>query len=184
MPRSLASRLAAFLLPLAALASATPVRAQDDAGTLAAFRLSDAGLAKFVAATRGMAAAVQRDTALAGQLAEESRQFDSGATIAAIAAVYDRHPAVSQAFAAAGTTSREYVTFMLATLQSGLAAALVQRDSTVAGHLPPGISRENVEFYRRHEAELARLGEEMRALSQRRSGEAPARASAPATKLR
>ena len=50
---------------------------------------------------------------------------------------------------------REYVVFSMAVFQSGLASWALGQPG---GKLPAGVSMDNVNFYRRHEAELTQLG--------------------------
>jgi hypothetical protein len=51
-------------------------------------------------------------------------------------------------------TSREYMVFSLSLLQNGMAAWAV---SQPGGTLPPGASRANVDFLKKHDAELKQL---------------------------
>lgn len=64
---------------------------------------------------------------------------------------------MQSALKAAGMTSREYLVFSFSVFQNGMAAwALAQP----GGKLPPGVKMANVNFYRAHEAELTKLGEQ------------------------
>ena len=54
-------------------------------------------------------------------------------------------------------STREYIVFSFAMMQSGLAAWGLDQPG---GKLPPGVSAANVEFYRKHAVELQKLAEE------------------------
>jgi hypothetical protein len=129
--------------------------ADPDARVLAAYRLNDATLGKFITATRGMAAVARpaRDTA-------EAEEEENPESIAEIAAFYDQHPPYQRALSGAGLTSREYVTFMLALFQAGMAAWLVEQHGW--DRLPPDIARANVVFYQRHKAQLDSVTAELK----------------------
>jgi hypothetical protein len=66
----------------------------------------------------------------------------------------DAVPGARDAIGSAGMTTREYVVFSWSLLQNGLAAWAI---SQPGGKLPPGVSKANVDFYKKHEAELQRL---------------------------
>lgn len=153
MTRTSIGIAAAVALAMAALPAGSAAQGQDpDARTLAAYRLSEATLTRFAAASRNLAAAAR----VAGDTLGEDDEDDGGAeTIADIAAFYDRHPPLRQAIAGAGLTSREYVIFMLTLFQAGMAAWLVEQHGW--DRLPPEIARENVVFYQRHKAQLDSL---------------------------
>jgi len=155
--------IALAVLMLAVLIS--NAMAQDaDARAIAAYRLSEATMTKFIAASRGMAAAsrASRDT-----VADDEEEEESAQTIAGIAAFYDGQPAARRALASAGLTSREYVTFMFTLFQAGMAAWLVEQHGW--DKLPPEIARENVVFYQRHKTRLDSLTAELK----EREGEPP-----------
>jgi hypothetical protein len=153
--RTAARRLHCIGLAVLALAvlvgNATAQEA--DARAIAAYRLSEATLTKFITASRGMAAAsrAQRDTVT---------EDEGPQTIADMAAFYDGQPAARRALAGAGLTSREYVTFMFTLLQAGMGSWLVERQGW--DKLPPEIARENVAFYQRHKAQLDSLTAELK----------------------
>jgi hypothetical protein len=141
-------------LALVAVILAVPIgnaTAQDaDARAISAYRLNEATMTKFIAASRGMAAASRAspDTA-----AED--EGEGAKSIADMAAFYDGQPAARRALASAGLTSREYVTFMFTLMQAGMAAWLVEQHGW--DKLPPDIARENVVFYQRHKKQLDSL---------------------------
>ena len=154
---------AAVVLTMAALPTGSAAQGQDpDARTLAAYRLSEATLTRFVAASKNLAAAAQvgRDT-----LGEGDEDDAGPETIADIAAFYDRHPPLRQAIVGAGLTSREYVIFMLTLFQAGMAAWLVEQHGW--DRLPAEIARENVVFYQRHKARLDSLTADLKEREER-----------------
>jgi hypothetical protein len=130
--------------------------AQDaDSRAIAAYRLSEATMTKFITASRGMAAASRADRDTVTEDEDESAK-----TIAEMAAFYDGQPAARRALASAGLTSREYVTFMFTLLQAGMAAWLVEQHGW--DKLPPEIARENVVFYQRHQTRLDSLTQDLK----------------------
>lgn len=134
----------AFLLPPDAGANRAP---DADAREVSAYQLTEPGLGKFTRATRGLLALHVDDCA------EEA----DAKTISEAVAKLDATPGAKAAIEAAGMTTREYIVFSFSMMQSGLAAwGLEQPD----GKLPPGVSADNVEFYRKHAIELQRLAEE------------------------
>jgi hypothetical protein len=66
----------------------------------------------------------------------------------------DAVPAAKAAIHSAGMTTREYVVFGLSLFQNGVAAWALDQPG---GQLPPGVSRANVDFCRKHEAAIQKL---------------------------
>jgi hypothetical protein len=140
------STLMALMLILPALTAA-----QDrDAQEISRYVLTDAGLAKYTLATEKLSA-----LGAAGCDAESDDDSDTG-SLAAAAARIDANPPAKAAIQSAGMTSREYLVFGMSMLQSGLAAWGLDQPG---GKLPPGVSMANVAFFRKHAAEMERLGE-------------------------
>lgn len=154
--RSIARLLAAAA---AVTCFAAPLVAQTDEETLARYRLTEAALAKFTQASRNFIAVAQADSVALG----EEDEGENGKTIAELAALYDRHPALKRAITSAGMTSREYVTFMMSMFQAGMAAWMVEQQGGKLDKVPAGIPHENIRFYQQHRAELDRIGEELKA---------------------
>jgi hypothetical protein len=135
--------LAAALLALPAMAQGTT---DADLREIQSYSLSEPGLQKYVQATRNLSALRIEDC-------EEDTETRS---LAAAAAKLDATPGAKAAVESAGLTTREYLVFALALLQSGMGAwALDQPD----GKLPPGVSMANVEFYRKHAGEIEKIAE-------------------------
>jgi hypothetical protein len=125
--------------------------AQDaDAQEVSRYVLTDAGLAKYTQATKNLAAAP-------GACVE--RDDDDGSasqSIDQVVAKLNAAPGAQAAIQSAGMTSREYVVFTFAMMQSGLAGWAA---SQPGGKLPPGISQANVDFVKKHESAIAAIGE-------------------------
>ena len=129
------------------VAGAQGARAQDkDAAEVQRYVLSDAALARYTTATKNLAALP------AGSCAEDddsdSRSIDQ--MVAKINSV----PGAQAAVQSGGMNVREYVVFSLSLFQNGLAAWAVDQPG---GKLPPGIAKANVDFVKKHGAELKQL---------------------------
>ena len=134
----------AFLLPAVAGATQAP---DADAREVSAYQLTEPGLGKFTQATRGLMA-----------LQVDDCQEDTDVkTISEAVAKLDAMPGAKAAIESAGMSTREYIVFSFAMMQSGLAAWGLDQPG---GKLPPGVSAANVEFYRKHAVELQKLAEE------------------------
>lgn len=146
-------RLAGLLFTAFALAlgGTPPAAAQGgDAAEVGRYVLTESGLARFTQATRNIAAvpgACER---------ENDDDPDDLKSIDQMVAKMNSAPGVQGAIQSAGLTTREYVVFMFSMMQNGLAAWAV---SQPGGKLPPGISQANVDFFRKHEATMAALGD-------------------------
>lgn len=130
-----------------------------DAATLAEYRLTDEGLAKFSQATRNLGAAVAADPGLEERMDKKSQD---DATIAETAAIYESEPAVRKAVEDADMTSSEYVTFVYSLAQAAMGAWTMQQYGE--DKLPAGTPRENVDFYLANTDKIAALSKEMQAL--------------------
>lgn len=146
--RAAAVGVAALLaLILTGPAAANP----KDQREISAYALTEAGLGKFTKATQNLAAvpgACVHEDEDAGGSGNES--------IDQLAARLDSIPGAKAAIQSAGMTSREYVVFMFSMMEAGLSSWAV---SQPGGKLPPGVSQANVDFYRKHEAAMAAIGE-------------------------
>lgn len=146
----------ALIGALLACGPALPAAAQDfpdkDTREIAAYVLTEAGLAKYSNATASL-----------GKLARQATgdcESESATSIDDAAARFDALPGVKAAIQSAGLSTREYVVFTWSLFQSGMAAWAVGQPG---GKLPPGTSKANVDFYRAHEAALKRIGEQTEA---------------------
>jgi hypothetical protein len=122
--------------------------AQDrDTQEVQRYVLTDAGLAKYTAATKKLAA-------LPGNPAGACNDDGETGSIAAAAAKLEATPGAKAAVTSAGMTAHEYIVFSFSLLQNSLAAWAV---SQPGGTLPPGVSQANVDFYKKHAAEIDSL---------------------------
>lgn len=127
-----------------------PAWSQDsqnaDARELASYRLTEAALTKYAAATR----------ALAPVLAENPPGCDdtSDESLTAMAARLDAIPGAPAAVRGAGLSTRDYIVFGIAMFQAGMASWAV---TDGGGELPAGVSPKNVEFYEAHQVEIQEL---------------------------
>ena len=122
---------------------------ENDKREISSYVLSEAGLAKFTQAT-------QKLSGVAGACAAEDDDDDSDTqSLDQMVAKLNAVPGAQAAIQSAGMTTREYVVFMWSMLQSGM-SAWAQSQS---GKLPPGVSQANVDFYKKHEAEMKAIGE-------------------------
>ena len=155
--------LAVAAVALLVLAGNAP--AQDaDTKEVAAYRFTEATFAKYLRASRALAAAAKSmpvDTASDARDEEDEGDTDSGTkSLAEITAGYDSIPEARRAITSAGLTTREFVVFSFALLQAGMAAAVVEQVGWA--NLPPDIARSNVEFYQRHKATLDSASAELK----------------------
>jgi hypothetical protein len=140
----------AFAVAATIALGATGVASANDKDTreVAAYVLTDAGLAKFTQATAKLAA-------VPGACAKQDDDGSNSQTIDQTVAKMNAVPGAQAAIQSAGMTTREYVVFMWSMLQSGM-SAWAQSQS---GKLPAGVSQANVDFYKKHEAEMTAIGE-------------------------
>lgn len=141
-------KAAFFAACASALLASPPAAAQDrDAEAVAGYALTDAGLAKYIKATKNLAA-------LPGSKPGDCDTGADSMSLDEMVAALDGVPGAKAAIQSAGTTSREYVLFSWSILHNGLAAWAI---SQPGGKLPAGTSKANVDFYQKHEAELQQL---------------------------
>jgi hypothetical protein len=137
---------------LLALMLPAPSQAQVDHDTqeINSYVLTDAGLARY-------ANAAEAHKRLAYEMPSDCDESDDSdaKTIDQMVATMNAVPGAKAAIQAAGMTTREYFVFTMSIFQTGMASwALTQP----GGKLPPGISMANVNFYRKNEAAISRLG--------------------------
>jgi hypothetical protein len=133
-----------------ALAAPGAATANDkDTREVAAYVLTDAGLAKFTKATAKLAA-------VPGACAKQEDDGSNSQTIDQTVAKMNAVPGAQAAIQSAGMTTREYVVFMWSILHNGMASWAV---SQPGGKLPPGTQQSNVDFYKKNEAKMAAIGQ-------------------------
>lgn len=147
----------------AAAQKAHGVSSDPDMQAIANYRLTEANLRKFYKAQENVGKAAMKDPKL-GDALENSMGDDSD--IATMAAKYDHEPALKGALAAAGLTSREYVTITLSYMQAAMAYGMMTQgpENLRLKKLPEGTSKENVEFIRTHQALIEQLDKELKSL--------------------
>lgn len=142
----------AFFTVLVCVAVAQPPASAQDADSqeIMRYTLTDAGLAKYSRATRNIAG-------VPGACARDEDDSEDLKSINQMVAKMNSVPGVQAAVESAGMTTREYVVFMFSMIQNGMAAWAL---SQPGGKLPSGVSQANVDFYRKHEAEMVAIGKD------------------------
>lgn len=131
----------------ALLAPALAVAQDRDTQEVQSYVLTEAGLGKYTQATKKLAA---MEDAIPDDCDDDSDSTSLDDMVAKLNSV----PGASAAIQSAGMTTREYVVFSWSLGLNGLAAWAL---SQPGGKLPPGTSKANVDFYKKHEAELQQL---------------------------
>jgi hypothetical protein len=124
-----------------------PLAIANDEQEIQKYVLTDAALAKYSAATRKLAE-LPPDAAACEDDGDDPQSIDDAA------AKLNASPAAKAALQSAGLTPREYVVFTFSLLQTGLGAWAADQPG---GKLPPGTSKANVDFYKKHQADLKKL---------------------------
>ena len=142
---------------LLAMVVSVPAWAQSsgaaDAKEISAYKLTAAGLARYTQASHKLADLARSS----GAACDDDDGDEDAQTIDQAVAKLNATPGAAAALKASGMTPREFIVFSMAVFQAGMTSwALTQP----GGKLPPGMSMDNVNFYRKHEAELATLGKE------------------------
>jgi hypothetical protein len=145
---SLVSMLAAAIACMALTPVAQAQKLPDaDASEVAAYTLTEAAFAKYVAATHN----------LRGIKIEDCDDDTGPKNITQTAARIDAVPGAKAAVQSAGLTSREYVVFTFSLMQNGIASHLMDRPGA---KLPAGTNPANVEFFRKHSAAMEQFANE------------------------
>ena len=136
---------------LALLLPGFAVAQDSDAREIQSHVLTAAGLAKYTQATKKIAELPGGDCDDDG---DDGDDGDDSQSLDQMTAKVNAAPGAKAAIQSAGMTTREYVVFTWSLLQTGLAAWAVDQPG---GKLPPGTSKANVDFYKKHEADLKQL---------------------------
>jgi secreted trypsin-like serine protease len=143
------------LLAVLALALMLPAPSQAltarDTQEINSYVLTDAGLARYVKAIKALGP-------IAKNMSNDCDDEDDSDTqsIDQMVARVNSVAGAKAALQSAGMTPREYVIFTMSIFQTGIASwGLTQP----GGKLPPGVSTANVNFYRKNEAAMTKLGE-------------------------
>lgn len=154
--------LSLVLIPFC-MANPRPASAQSDDPDLKAYnsyRLTLPKYKKYLGAMVNLAKAAEKSPAVG-----EALQGSGEQSIAQAVASYNKIPQVRSGISAAGLTTRDFVLTQGAFLHAGLAYALMKQggfspDSAVK---TTQVSRANLDFVRKNEAEIARLTKEAEA---------------------
>src|SRR5262245_13358908 len=158
-------QLASAVALAATLGLAAPgiaIASDDDTREISNYVLSESGLAKFTQATQNLAA-------VPGACAREDDEDSDSQSLDEMVAKVNGVPGAQAAIQSAGMTTREYLVFSWSIIQTGMAAWAL---SQPGGKLPPDVSQANVDFYKKHEAELAAIPESVSCNDEDDSGEA------------
>jgi hypothetical protein len=143
------------LLGVVALALAGVAAADDnDKREISSYVMTEAGLARFKQATSNLSA-VPGACARTDDLEDDDDDDSASQSLDQMVAKLDAVPGAKAAIQSAGMTTREYVVFMWSLMQTGMSAWAQDQ----GGKLPPGVSQANVDFYRKHEAEMKSIGD-------------------------
>ena len=152
--------LAVLTLPLGARVVAAQAQADADLKAITAYTLTMPKYQQYLDATVNLANAAAKNPDLAARLDNFGNK-----SLAEQVKLLDGIPPVRGAITATGLTSRDFVLTQGALLQAGMAHAL-----TKDAELPPdsvikksGVSRANLEFYQKNEAEIGRRAKEAEA---------------------
>jgi hypothetical protein len=157
--RAGAARLAVLALALPAAASAQS-SADADLKAIQGYTLTMPKYKQYLDASVNLANVAAKDPQLAGRLDGYGNK-----SLSEQIKLLDGLPQVRGAITAAGLSTRDYLLTQGAILQSGMAYAM-----TKDGKVPPeemvkkaGVNPANLDFYRKNEAEIARLAKEAEA---------------------
>jgi hypothetical protein len=144
-------RATALIVAAAATLAVTAIAAaaDNDSREVASYVMTESGLAKFAQATENLAA-------IPGACAEQEDDGSNSKSLDQMVAKLNAVPGAQSAIQSAGMTTREYVVFMWAMLHNGMAYWAA---SQPGGKLPPGTLQSNIDFYKKHEAQMAAIGE-------------------------
>jgi len=120
------------------------------------YRLTDAGLNKYTAVARNLAAVQRQHPNL-----EMDGDIEEARSISDIAAALDRQPLVKGAINRGGMTSREFVLFTFSMAAAAMFAEMEQNPQMQAHGMPMQANPRNVAFYRANKARLEALSRQL-----------------------
>ena len=166
VPRAFFRMLAVAGLSLAAVAGdVSTAQAQPNElpqmfndPALANYRLTSGNLAKFVRATNALKALEDEDIDLEDRFEmDDEDDMDLGR----LAAAFDSEPRIKNAINGAGMSSRDYVTFLFATMQAMFGSIMVQMGGEQAlNDMPAGVMKDNIHFFLANQEAFDALGED------------------------
>lgn len=112
---------------------------------LAEYRLTVPTMHRFIAATQAL-------KALEGETFDLEDRLDvddpSELTLDRLVSAFEREPRIRTAIQGAGIDTREYVTFMMAMVQTAMGAAMLQMGGEDAlSQMPAGVMKDNIQFF-------------------------------------
>lgn len=129
----------------AASATAQPGTLFGHMPEVANYRLTTPGLQKFVRATHALKALEDQEFDLEDRLDVDD---PSELTLDRLVAAFDSEPQLRGAVEGAGMSTREYVTFMLAMVQTVMGSVMVQMGGEQAlQDMPAGVMKDNIQFF-------------------------------------
>ena len=156
VPRAFARLFAITGLSLAAAMADAPAAAAQHQGpealrqmfgdpALASYRLTNANLDKFLAATQAL-------QTMEGEDFDLEEQFDTDnpetMTLTRIASAFESEGRIKDAINGAGMSTRDYVTFLFSTLQAMFGSLMVQMGGDQAlADMPAGVLKQNIQFF-------------------------------------
>lgn len=162
---SLSRRVCTHAVALIALSlPAAVAEAQSDADLkiVSATTLTMPKYKQYLDATVNLANVVVKDPSVGNRMGGMSEQ-----SIAEQIKTLDSEPQVRAAIAATGLTTRDFVTTQYALLQVGMTYAMSKGNGMSQDEIAKktGVSKANLEFFAKNEAEINRLAEEAKARS-------------------
>jgi hypothetical protein len=158
--RAHAALLAAVALPFAAAPAAGQSQADADLKTISAYALTMPRYKQYLDASVNVATAAAKEPSL------QARFEDFGdKSLSEQIKVMDGMPQIRSAIAATGLTTRDYVLTQSALLQAAMAYAMMKGTGMSVDSVAQkaSVSRANLEFYQKNEAEIGRLAKEAEA---------------------
>jgi len=158
--RWLSVRLALLALPLAAPAVLAQSKGDADLQAISAQALTMPKFKQYLDATVNLAHVAAKNPQLAQRLDGYGNKSLSDQV-----GLLEAIPQVRGAITATGLSAREYVLTQGALLQAGMAYAMTKDGAVPADKViaEAGVSRANLEFYQKNEAEINRLAKEAQA---------------------
>lgn len=128
------------------------------------YRLTTAGLQKFIQATQNLDAIDDESISIDDRFENmDEEDFDLGV----VAQAFDSEPQIKNAIGQAGLSSREYLTFMFSMLQTMFTAAMLEIGGENAlAEMEDSVLKQNIIFFREHKAEFEAMGEAMEAMGE------------------
>jgi hypothetical protein len=158
--RAHAAGLAVVALPFAAAPAAGQSQADADLKTISAYALTMPRYKQYLDASVNVATAAAKDPSL------QARFEDFGdKSLSEQIKVMDGIPQIRSAIAATRLTTRDYVLTQSALLQAAMAYAMMKGTGMSVDSVAQkaSVSRANLEFYQKNEAEIGRLAKEAEA---------------------